>query len=401
MTDKKFSHGFSLIELMVGMLIAILASIVVYQVFAVSERQKRTTTGASDAQSSGATSIYLMERDIKMAGMGMDTNSLLWKCQAYFSYDKCSVPPDPLDPISPGSEFIPVTITDGGIGPDSISVGFFLDPEDAAANLNFTPASAIRSPMPDPSAELNVMSTQGCVAGGVVIAMRKDNIACTLMEITTVQDSSLKLQHNTGAGTCYNPDTNDITTPHVPAFDAANPLQPGRAWPSYTTDDYIQCMDKPPRMFQHTYRVNNTNLELTRIAPATHAPMTFEIAPQIVDMQAQYGIADAGSQIVNNWVSATGEWTLAELQKDRSKIDRVKAVRLTVLARSSEYEKPDAAGNCASTTDAIVASWPKWADNNPVFDTTNLSGANPDWRCYRYKVFDTTIPLRNIIWANL
>ena len=42
--------GFSLVEIMVGLVIGLLATLVILQVFSVYEGQKRTTTGTADAR---------------------------------------------------------------------------------------------------------------------------------------------------------------------------------------------------------------------------------------------------------------------------------------------------------------------------------------------------------------
>jgi len=64
------ADGFSLVELMVGMVIGMIAIIVVMQVFSLSEGSKRTTTGGDDAQMSGAVALTMLQRDIRQAGYG-------------------------------------------------------------------------------------------------------------------------------------------------------------------------------------------------------------------------------------------------------------------------------------------------------------------------------------------
>ncbi|MCK5435984.1 MAG: prepilin-type N-terminal cleavage/methylation domain-containing protein, partial [Nitrosomonadaceae bacterium] len=56
--------GFSLVELMVGVIIAIIGSIVIFQVFAVSENYKRTSVAGSDAQQGGVIALYSIEREL-------------------------------------------------------------------------------------------------------------------------------------------------------------------------------------------------------------------------------------------------------------------------------------------------------------------------------------------------
>jgi len=63
--------GFSLIEILVGLVIGLLVSLVIMQVFTVYEGQKRTTTGASDAQTNGSIALYAITKELKMAGYGL------------------------------------------------------------------------------------------------------------------------------------------------------------------------------------------------------------------------------------------------------------------------------------------------------------------------------------------
>ena len=74
---SRASRGFTLVEVMVGVMIGLIATVVIFQVFAVSESQKRTTTGGSDAQQNGGFSLFQVERDIRMAGYGLNHMALL------------------------------------------------------------------------------------------------------------------------------------------------------------------------------------------------------------------------------------------------------------------------------------------------------------------------------------
>ena len=67
----RLSRGFTLVEIMVGVLIGLIGTVVIFQVFAVSEGQKRTTTGAGDAQQNGVFALFQVERDLRTAGFGL------------------------------------------------------------------------------------------------------------------------------------------------------------------------------------------------------------------------------------------------------------------------------------------------------------------------------------------
>lgn len=58
--------GFGLVEIMVGLVIGLLTTLVIMQVLPAS-RAKRTTSGSADAQTSRAVALYLISRDVKMA----------------------------------------------------------------------------------------------------------------------------------------------------------------------------------------------------------------------------------------------------------------------------------------------------------------------------------------------
>ncbi|MDP3688915.1 MAG: prepilin-type N-terminal cleavage/methylation domain-containing protein, partial [Sulfurimicrobium sp.] len=74
---KTHSLGFSLVELMVGMVIGLLATLVIMQVFSVFEGQKRSTTGGADAQTNGSVAIYTIQREASMAGYGLPVYSVM------------------------------------------------------------------------------------------------------------------------------------------------------------------------------------------------------------------------------------------------------------------------------------------------------------------------------------
>jgi type IV pilus assembly protein PilW len=67
-----------------------------------------------------------------------------------------------------------------------------------------------------------------------------------------------------------------------------------------------------------------------------------------------------------------------------------------VVARSALAEKP-AAGLGAPCDTTTVA--PTWSGNTGGARSFDLS-IDPNWKCYRYRVFETTVPLRNWIWKS-
>ena len=74
------SRGFSLVEVLVGLVIGIVALLVIYQVFAVSEGYKRTASSGGDAQTTGLVSTFLIAQDLVSAGSTIASSPALANC---------------------------------------------------------------------------------------------------------------------------------------------------------------------------------------------------------------------------------------------------------------------------------------------------------------------------------
>src|SRR5437867_8022049 len=85
-------HGFSMVELLVAMLIGLIGMIIIFQVFEVSEGIKRTTTSGGDAQQNGAVALYVLEHDLRNAGMGF--NDVPFAGCNILAYDSKRATPD-------------------------------------------------------------------------------------------------------------------------------------------------------------------------------------------------------------------------------------------------------------------------------------------------------------------
>ena len=117
-------------------------------------------------------------------------------------------------------------------------------------------------------------------------------------------------------------------------------------------------------------------------------------------MKAEYGIDtnNVPPQVANQWTQTAPANVLS-----------VAAVRLAVVARSAQPVDVNASGvratgnNCTTTTVYPPSTLASVADLAAVVGNLDLSGnvglaAGDSWMCYRYKTFETTVPLRNVIW---
>jgi type IV pilus assembly protein PilW len=363
------TRGFSLVELMVAVAIALIATVVIFQVFAVSEGVKRTSTSGGDAQQNGSLALFSIGRDVRMAGYGINNIALLG-CTIR-AYDETQTPPD-----LPNFTLTPLEITVGATArdPDSVSVMY------SQSDLVAFSAQFLMDQGPA-DAEYKINQRFGFSPGNVVIAAEpgKD---CTMAEVTDVPGTpgrTDELIHQSGT---YQ--KNGVAT--TSRFN-----KPGGVGTGYTKQGrLINLGDLPIR---HTFRVVNNQLVLDDLFGAVP---TRVIADNIVQLKAQYGRDDgvdngtvpggvfaADDGIVDNYTSAL---PVPPTPKDWQ---RNLSMRIAVVARSVLREKPSVEGGPCDTT----AAPPRWAGGD--LDVS----ADPNWNCYRYKIFETALPLRNMLWT--
>lgn len=349
----------SLVELLVAAAIGIIASLAIFQVFAVFEGQKRTTTSGGEAQTSGTLALFTVERELRQAGYGINNLEFLG----------CKI--QGRDALS-GSNFtldlIPVVITQGAAGaPDTITVMY------GSGELLPNPASISQS-MPSASSDFKVSNPYGFQEGDIVIAAEagKD---CTLAQVSNLPGGAIptgEVVHNPGKYT----DPNTGTQKDVRYNPSAMP--PGSGIP-YTTNAKLFNIGSLPS--NNIYSVQNGQLVRQQMLFGSVPPGATPLFDNVVQLQAQYG-KDTNSDGVVDLFDEITPATAAQWAQ-------VLAVRVAVVARSGLYEKEE-------VSSATIRMW----EDSAAAPTT----AGPVWnltaddRHYRYKVFQTVVPLRNLIW---
>jgi len=356
--------GFSLIELLIGLVIGLLATLVIMQVFSMFEGQRRSTSGTSDAQTSGSIALYSVQRDVQLAGYGLplyDKDNLSVKCITPPTYNHDS------NAATPEMSMWPVDIIDGGTtagASDTVIVRYGNSPSGGI------PIVVIGAP--PGNLDVKVASNMACNDGDSVFAVTGSS-ACA---VTTINDPTLVT--NLTART--NNDT--ITLMDRTGISASTRLS---------------CMG---RWTEVVYNVTGDNLMRSGTP----------FVAGIVNMQAQYGIsAVPNSNEIRQWVDATGAWIApgnSAINCDSANANRncIKALRVAFVARNGLLEKEAISKTCSSVTSANptgVCSWdatsasPAEASAAPAIDLTNLS----DWDHYRYRVYESVITLRNAVWS--
>jgi type IV pilus assembly protein PilW len=158
----------------------------------------------------------------------------------------------------------------------------------------------------------------------------------------------------------------------------------------------LSCLG--PLWHEVTYSVNTAKSLLLRQDTAFETAAGPSVA-DIVNIQAQYGISIApGINQVSQWVDPAGMWAQGAMSVDNR--NRIKAVRFAVVARNAKMEAGYASKTCTTAKGVLNKGPCAWDDTNvepaPLID---LSINYPNWQQYSYRVFETVIPLRNVVWA--
>jgi type IV pilus assembly protein PilW len=377
------SRGFTLIEIMIAMLIGLFAVLAMMQVFSVSEGYRRTTTAGVEANANGLAALHAIERDVLQAGygivgpgaLGCTVNATNNGGATNFSFN-----------------LVPVVIKKDDPVPGTDSVTILYSTADTASGVPRT-ITAAHAPS---AANFQLNNTLGFEQNDFIIAFQPGK-PCTLMQTTNnpTLPASNTLVHNSG-----------LSPYNVPG-NANFPQSPPHATAGYDNGSLIFNLGQ---LVNVRYQINNDELREVEIAKSNGAIFT-SLSSSIVAIRAQYGIDSAapnpavaatvavpnGDGMVDAWVDArTSADPLIDKTPDHPAFGtaspasvaagwgRVTAIRLAVVARSDRFEKD-------AVAPATITLW----NGGAIYNVPT-----GDARHYRYKVYQTIVPIRNLVWRS-
>lgn len=361
LTPRRHLAGFTLIELMVGLALGLLTTLIIAQVMVNYESQKRTTTNGGDAQTNGALAIYALQQDIQQAGYGLINDPTVIGCAITGSFNGTALVPT----ITASLTLAPVVITTGATT-DRVRVM-------SSDKANYSVPTKLTSAHAQADTSFIVQSSNGASDTDLMIAV-PDNLATGCSIFAVKSDASTTVT--------------STTIPHVAdsGWNQANTFPAG----GFSSGSQLINLGKT---LYRDYAIGTDGLTLTEVNATTGLgggnPVTRTLFPQVVVMKALYGKGKAVPGVIDTY-DAVPPANNAEWQQ-------VLGIRLVLVVRSGLYEK----GNVTTTapvwrvgaTIAVTGATPCGADKCL---TLTMPGA--DWQHYRYKVFDTVIPLRNMLW---
>jgi type IV pilus assembly protein PilW len=346
-------HGFSLIEIMIGIVIGLIAVLIIYQVFAAAEGIKRNTTSVGDAQQNGLFSSFML--GVELANSG---NALASAAQELGSCPTGATSALTWRPI-------PVLINDSGdpLTPDSFVVTYSTSSA-VIAPAPFTANAAATGPY-------SVQSPTGFKVGDLIVASNNGG-ACGASVVSAVSAPD-------GLGV--------VTITHGDPGIVAN----------FTSGSVLFNMGPSATAQKMLYDINGDVLRSTALLDRDTGrpldpPIPNPLASNVVNMKLQYGVVPAAGAALQ-WKNAdTFPWRASDLLSGLPgnllvpQLKTLKAVRIGMILRGEQWDR-DAPDKTITMFDG-------------TFTQTFARFGSPAGN-YRYRSYETVIPVRNELWNGI
>lgn len=343
---RKRAQGFGLIEIMVAMVIGLFGVLIMLQVLTVSEEQKRSTTSGNEAVNEGVLALYAIQSDMRMGGFGV-TDPKILGCSLQL---RVGVTLPSLSPVTINPALIPV----GDANTDRLLIFY---------------SNSLGTPQGDVVIGAgNVVQTPSAFVANdwVVVAPAVRPAPCnlTLDRVANVAGSAVTLTSGTTAAV------------------GATIFNLGQSY----------------RAIGYAVRGSNlTQCDYTDAAVnCAVAGSWASLANNIVSLRAQYG-RDTAIGAMDSFVDVYDQATPDPAVTPNTLCGwaRIPAVRLALVSRSVQLER-----------NAVTAAAPLWEGsvvNNPLGSAAHpvVLTADANWQNYRYKVFQSMVPLRNMSWMGV
>jgi type IV pilus assembly protein PilW len=416
--------GFTLVEIMIGLLIGLIGIVVIMETYAVSEGYRRTTTSGTDAQVNGAIATYLMQRELRDAGYNLQPY-VTAGCMSVILWEENLGK-------SRWVRFVPVEINPAGYNVGDVNTDVILisygnaDTSVAGINAGTGVTSDIFTIRVNPSSYR---------AGDYVFTMQPSAVAggppsCVAHEATNVPTSpgncgqaqpplatGYQIEHKYRQYPNYSMGCQLVQANHNPSGVMKDPN--GVAVPALDLSKGGQLFSMGPNPSAKIYAIRGGNLTVceTFAKDCTDGNNYDVLVNDIVSMRAILGGDYVGGTGTGAGVLGDGsidQWSRNAFA-DSGDVRRTVAIAIELTARSGLKEKsstgnPDPAA-CDATTAANLpdkGQTQDWYAGYVAMALGSLDGAKIDlsqsdpkgqWQCYRYKLFQSVVPLRNLLWT--
>ncbi|MBB5019803.1 type IV pilus assembly protein PilW [Chitinivorax tropicus] len=356
-------HGFGLMEVLIALILGLLTTLVISQVTGAFEGQKRSTMSGGDAQTTGATALYFIERDMRNAGYGFAIPAVMG-CDIKGNYNGTAF----------NWKLAPVQITDGSAtGSSSLDELTIFGSSRAEFSLPMTAKGEVV-----PNGLVKVDSAFGVTNNDLLVVWGAARPNCTLIQATKVCDSNAIAKD----AACKTLPANPSGKPDFHIFQDTASKWNASVSQAFPAGNFLRgaVLFNLGSIQRITYKVNNSSLLRSEYDSSTNTNVDRVIMDHVVNLQARYGFDTNGDGVIDNWSVST--------PSSAAIWQTLGAIRIVVVARSNQYEQKVVTGM------APLSPWPTWSDGAAI--DVNFDA---DAEHYRYRTFETVIPLRNRIWG--
>lgn len=376
-------NGFSIVELMVSVVIGLLAVMFATRLMINGEQGKAASVGGSDAMQNGMLALFSINTDASQAGWGLN-DELLSGCNTRMTDTQGFALASATRDGAAITPLAPAVIASGGAGSDTLT----LYSGSGMAGVGST--RVWQNYIGGASIGVDSVAPFGFNGGDViVVAPEPAGGDCTLAQISAAPAAST-LQIAAGAAYRFNTGNLGIL------------YNGGQA--------RVFNLGSAGKLSFHTWSVAGGVLQLraTDLAGAGERPQA--VAGNVVALKAQYGFdTRSGAAFAPKDGMQVGRWSAAMIDADGDGSSgapgdwqRIAALRIAVIARSAVPERPAAGQATCTATPAPLTVFgsavPAGVAAAPLQVALAVAHDTISWTCYRYRVFETIVPIRNAGW---
>ena len=372
----------TLIELLVAMAIGLGITLAVSSLLVSSENHKRTTTSTNDAEQTGAYAFYALDKVLRGAGSAIaesaypsDRGVLGCKLNAAAIFPRTTPFPAPFAGFLPG----------------------------ATATLTVAPLLIAQNQSAAGSDVLVVMGGSGA-AGGVSRQVSGGGSATTLTLDNTVGflNNDLALVSQSGVVDCLLEEVSAVATPTLTlagTYYTANGTTTNLASLATSTATYVTPIGNAQsnniqfmlfgvgadRTLYSYDLLQNLNL-----VGGSGGDVAQSIADGVDQLHALYGVDTNGDGIQDAWAGpGDPTWDITTVMASPAQMRQIISVRIALVVRGEYYDKNVVSPTALTWFNGLVN-----AGGTSLQQTLNLSVNDQH---YRYRVFEFTVPLRNML----
>lgn len=367
--------GFSLVEMMVALVIGLVVSLSIYGVLAANEGRKRTSTSVNDINQSGTFTIFQMDKYIRSSGSGFSAGigntaalNYTYGCAMRVARGGAQLLPAgsfpaPFAAVNTTVRMAPVVIMDNA-APNGDDILISMAGQGGIAEFGTELTS-------NPSAtQLNVRN-QIAFRPSELVLLAGTGMPCMVEQVDGAFVPTVGATAIPMGGTYYQANIagSDVTAYGSVATTALN-------------------LGSRPSFNAFAIGTNNTLMRYDLLLPAStdvNTPNPSVLSEGVYAMHAAYLVRPCGAGSVSTWTAPTGAFSAATLLNGSAgsiaSLRTITAIRLGIVMQAALPEKEN-------VSPATVTLFPDLAPALRV--NVNLVPQN-----VRYKVLETTIPIRN------